>query len=74
MSKRILFGNAIIIGGMVVAIFMTFIYSWMIDRFPKNTPRIDLIFGIGGAILASATILSAFIVYTNNLGSGFKKE
>lgn len=74
MGKRILLGNAVIISGMIIALAMTFVYSWMEDKFPKNAIRIDFIFGIGGFILASVTIISAFLIYTNNGGEGFKNK
>ncbi len=72
-QKRMIYGNLIILMGTMGAIGMSFIYSWFINKFPLQETRFNYIFGISGGILALSTIVSSLLVYTNNLGDGFKQ-
>lgn len=74
MKKRILAGNAIILSGMLFAIIMTFVYTWITHKYPKNEARFTWIFSIGGGILALVAVVSALIAYTNNFGEGLKDK
>lgn len=69
---RIFKGSAIIILGMIAAILMTFVYDWLVSII-GNEKRLGLVFGVGGFILAIATIFSAVLIWTNNFGEGMNK-
>jgi len=72
LRKRLLFGALIIIFAMAIAILSTCLMDWIIARI-GHAERIEMIFSIGGIILAFSSIIFSFIIWTNNMGDGFDK-
>jgi hypothetical protein len=58
---------------MMSAIIMTFAYDYLAQK-TANVDRLQIIFGIGGSVIGFATIAFAFVIWTNNMGAGFKNE
>jgi len=73
LNKRIILGSAMIVVGMLLAVAMTFVYSYFITKFPEQSTRFDIIFGVGGGAIGLATLIGAFVVYTDDFGSGLER-
>ena len=66
LRKRMLLGSSIVILGMVSAIIMSFVYTYLISKFPQQSIKFSIIFGVGGTFLGIATMIFAAIVYTGD--------
>ena len=70
LHKRILLGSAVVVSSMTIAVLMTFVYAWLCKSFPQCEVRFDIIFGIGGSVLALDAFGCALLIYTNGFGEG----
>lgn len=56
---------------MGTAILMTILYDWLV-RVYGHEQRFTVIFGVGGGILALATIFLALIIWSHNFGQPYE--
>jgi hypothetical protein len=71
MRKNIIYGHLTILAAMTFAVLGTFLYDWLCT-ITIHSLRLGIIFTIGGAVMAIASIFTAAYYYTNNMGEGFK--
>ena len=70
MNKHLIVGFASIFIGMIGAVCISFLYTYLYKHFPENANRFDYIFGIGGGLLATAGIINIIILFV----VGFDKK
>lgn len=73
MNKRIIYGHLIVLSSVVMGIAGTFLLDYL-ERFTQHTERLELVFGIAGAVMGFASVMAAIFMYTNNMGNGFKSN
>lgn len=73
LRKRMIQGSLFIIISMASAILGTILYDYLVSNFGHEI-RFQIIFGTGGGLMGFAAVVFAFIVWTNNMGSGIKDE
>jgi len=56
--KHFLIAALMVVGSMIAAVLMSFVYSWLCRLHPGSVGRFDLIFGLGGSIIGLLTLIN----------------
>lgn len=68
---RLLKGIVVILIGIISSVIMTIFCDTIIERF-GHADKYIFIFSVGGFIIGIATLIFSIVIWTNNMGDGFK--